>query len=277
MWLIFSITILFSAFPLAFSALGTGLLAPFTVALLAIVVRSVALGVRGSAATSARSHRLLSAVFGLASLVAPFAFGTIAGGLAQASVDRPAARSRRSGDPMDAPVCARCRRSGGRAVHTARRRVRDPPAAPAQVSPQAAERFRRRALQSGVAVLALMVAALVVAGCERSGAVASPGGCGAAGRHGGACGRGRWRCWRWRAVAMCSRTPRESARRRWFCGAGSLLRPRDLVGPRLTLHTRRRDAPGAGGGRGRRRGRPGRRGPGHVPAVHVSSTAPCWR
>src|ERR1700749_5251734 len=51
-WLIFSITILFSAFPLAFSAIGTGLLAPFTVVLLAIVVRGVALGVRGSAGAS---------------------------------------------------------------------------------------------------------------------------------------------------------------------------------------------------------------------------------
>ena len=51
-WLIFSITILFSAFPRAFSAVGTGLLAPFTVALLAIVVRGAALGLRGSAEPS---------------------------------------------------------------------------------------------------------------------------------------------------------------------------------------------------------------------------------
>src|SRR6185312_10811421 len=47
-WLIFSITILFSAFPTAFAALGTALLAPFTVALLAIVLRGAALGVRSS-------------------------------------------------------------------------------------------------------------------------------------------------------------------------------------------------------------------------------------
>src|ERR1700761_8359887 len=82
-WLIFSITILFSAFPRAFSAIGTGLLAPFTMALLAIVIRGVALGMRGSAesAESAEpSHQRLSTVFGLASVVAPFAFGTVAGG-----------------------------------------------------------------------------------------------------------------------------------------------------------------------------------------------------
>src|ERR1700743_895464 len=45
-WLIFSITILFSASPAAFAALGTVLLAPFTLALMAIVVRGVAFGLR---------------------------------------------------------------------------------------------------------------------------------------------------------------------------------------------------------------------------------------
>src|SRR6202012_834290 len=47
-WLIFSITILFSAFPIGFAALGTVLLAPFTLALLAIVLRSAALGLRSN-------------------------------------------------------------------------------------------------------------------------------------------------------------------------------------------------------------------------------------
>jgi len=85
-WLIFSITILFSAFPAAFSALGTALLAPFTVALLAIVLRSVALGLRSSPGALTRSQVRLGRLFGLASIVAPFAFGTVAGGLAVASV-----------------------------------------------------------------------------------------------------------------------------------------------------------------------------------------------
>jgi cytochrome d ubiquinol oxidase subunit II len=85
-WLIFSITILFSAFPAALSALGTALLAPLTVALLAIVLRSVALGLRSNAGRRTRSHILLSRVFGCASVAATFAFGTVAGGLALASV-----------------------------------------------------------------------------------------------------------------------------------------------------------------------------------------------
>src|SRR6478736_7085076 len=58
-WLIFAITILFSAFPSGFAALGTVLLAPFTLALMAIVVRGVALGLRTHADGHARSDRLL--------------------------------------------------------------------------------------------------------------------------------------------------------------------------------------------------------------------------
>jgi cytochrome bd ubiquinol oxidase subunit II len=46
-WLIFAITILFSAFPSAFAAVGTAMLAPLTLALLAIVVRGVAFALRG--------------------------------------------------------------------------------------------------------------------------------------------------------------------------------------------------------------------------------------
>ena len=161
-WLIFSITILFSAFPLAFSALGPRLLAPLTVGLLAIVSRSVALGLRGSAGMSAHGYRRLSAVFGLASVVAPFAFGTIAGGLAQRSTTAPAHGSDAPAIPWSSPfalavgllavaqctqlaalfVTLRCARSG---------------------QPGAAERFRRRGLMAGIAVLLLMVGTLTVA------------------------------------------------------------------------------------------------------------------
>jgi cytochrome bd ubiquinol oxidase subunit II len=84
-WLIFSITILFSAFPAAFSALGTALLAPLTIALLAIVLRSVALGLRASPGITARARAMLSRLFGVASLIAPFMFGAVAGALAAAS------------------------------------------------------------------------------------------------------------------------------------------------------------------------------------------------
>jgi cytochrome bd ubiquinol oxidase subunit II len=83
-WLIFAITVLFSVFPAAFSALGTALLAPLTVALVAIVLRGAALGLRASLEAGTRGHMLLSRLFGAASAVAAFAFGLVAGGVAVA-------------------------------------------------------------------------------------------------------------------------------------------------------------------------------------------------
>src|SRR5262249_48065225 len=154
-----SITILFSAFPRALSAIGGGLLAPLTVALLAIVVRSVALGLRGSADTPGRGDLRLSAAFGLASVVAPFAFGMVAGGLAEAAFTAaphaaPPPAIRWTGPValavgvLAVAMCAalasgfvalRCARSGRPAV---------------------TDRFRRRALAAGVAVLVAMALSL---------------------------------------------------------------------------------------------------------------------
>src|SRR5947209_7873595 len=84
-WLIFAITILFSAFPAAFAALGTVMLAPLTLALLAIVVRGVAFGLQLDTAGGRRSDRLLARAFGAASFAAPLLFGASAAALAQVS------------------------------------------------------------------------------------------------------------------------------------------------------------------------------------------------
>ncbi len=117
----------------------------------------------------ARQHRVFAAQrpasqpsVGLASLIAPFAFGTIAGGLAEASFTVPSRGTEASAIPWSSPftlvvgvlavaVCAqlaagfvtlRCTSSG---------------------QPAAAERFCARALRSAVAVLLLMLLALMVA------------------------------------------------------------------------------------------------------------------
>src|SRR5580704_14707915 len=75
-WLIFAITILFSAFPAGFAALGTVLLAPFTLAVMAIVVRGVAFGLRTEAADAqGSSARALGRAFAGASVLAPLLFG----------------------------------------------------------------------------------------------------------------------------------------------------------------------------------------------------------
>src|SRR6201995_4123029 len=158
-WLIFSITILFSAFPTAFSALGTALLAPFTVALLAIVLRSAALGLRSNPGSQARSQVMLGRLFGVASVVAPFAFGTVAGGLAVASVHSVPLGHAAPAIPwtgffpllVGALAVALCVQLASTFVSLNLYRSGED---------LITERFRRRALSSGLCVLTLSVAAL---------------------------------------------------------------------------------------------------------------------
>ena len=97
--MIFTITILFSAFPTGFAALGTALLAPFTLALIAIVVRGVAFSLRTSAAPPARIETLLGRAFGAASVAAPLLFGASAGARGPGLELRSAPRRPRSSIP----------------------------------------------------------------------------------------------------------------------------------------------------------------------------------
>jgi len=161
-WLIFSITILFSAFPAAFSALGTALLAPLTVALLAIVVRSVTLALRGASGTTARSHMLLSRLFGAASLVAPFAFGVAAGGIAEASSSSRHGIAHVPHVPWFGPFALLI---GGLAVALCTHLASSFVAAGLVRAgePRRAEPFRRRGLQSGACLLVLALAGPLIA------------------------------------------------------------------------------------------------------------------
>jgi cytochrome d ubiquinol oxidase subunit II len=160
-WLIFSITILFSAFPTGFAALGTALLAPLTLALMAIVVRGVSLGLRTNAAANVRGDRLLGRAFGAASVAAPLLFGASAAAVAQVS-----GPGHLSPTPPSVPwtglfaglsgllavaLCAHLAASfmTNRLQHTGQTRL--------------AERFRRRGLQTGTAMLGLSVLALLAA------------------------------------------------------------------------------------------------------------------
>lgn len=161
-WLIFSITLLFSAFPRAFSALGTKLLAPLTVALLAIVLRSAALGLRGSSDVPPGSYARLSLLFGAASLLAPFAFGTVAGALASVSTGPRAQATSIPNLPWTGDFALLV---GGLAVALCAL-LASSFVALAMVRSgerEIVERFRRRGLQSAGCVIALSVAALTVA------------------------------------------------------------------------------------------------------------------
>ena len=160
-WLIFSITILFSAFPTGFAALGTVLLAPFTLAVMAIVVRGAAFSLRAEApGPQSRSGRLLGRAFGAGSVAAPLLFGASAAALAEvsSSAHGPATVSSIPWTGLFAGIVgllavALCAHLA--ATFVANRLER--------VSQAATDRFRRRGLQTGAAVLALSLLALLAA------------------------------------------------------------------------------------------------------------------
>jgi cytochrome d ubiquinol oxidase subunit II len=159
-WLIFSITILFSAFPTGFAALGTVLLVPFTLAVMAIVVRGAAFGLRAEAADrKARSAKLLGWAFGAGSVAAPLLFGACAAALAQVSSSDHGAPTVSSlpwtglfAVIVGLLAVSLCAHLAGTFVTY---RLKD------TGQTALADRFRRRGLQTGTAVLALSVLALL--------------------------------------------------------------------------------------------------------------------
>jgi cytochrome d ubiquinol oxidase subunit II len=82
-WLIFVLTGLLTAFPAAFSTLGSAALAPAALALAAIVVRGAALACDGQLDADERAGRAVRLAFGTASVIAPLLMGALAGGLAR--------------------------------------------------------------------------------------------------------------------------------------------------------------------------------------------------
>jgi cytochrome bd ubiquinol oxidase subunit II len=84
-WLIFVLVITWTAFPRAFGAIFTTLAVPLFLAALGIILRGTAFALRGQAATI-REARVLGATFALSSVVVPFFFGTVLGGIASGQV-----------------------------------------------------------------------------------------------------------------------------------------------------------------------------------------------
>jgi len=84
-WLIFVLVVLWTAFSAVFSALLSTLYIPFTVAAFGIILRGSAFAFRKEV-TTLTFRRFYGAGFALASLLTPFAFGTIAGGVASGRV-----------------------------------------------------------------------------------------------------------------------------------------------------------------------------------------------
>jgi cytochrome d ubiquinol oxidase subunit II len=85
-WLIFMITGLFTAFPIAFGTLGVALFIPMTVALIGIVLRGAAFAFRAHGREAVGPLSPWGVVFGGSSIIAPFFLGTAAAAVASGAI-----------------------------------------------------------------------------------------------------------------------------------------------------------------------------------------------
>jgi cytochrome d ubiquinol oxidase subunit II len=84
-WLIFVLTVVWTAYPLAFGSIASTLAIPFFIAGIGIVLRGGAYAIR-IATTRRREQRALDTTFSISCVLTPFALGTIIGALASGRV-----------------------------------------------------------------------------------------------------------------------------------------------------------------------------------------------
>ncbi|MCQ4084071.1 cytochrome d ubiquinol oxidase subunit II [Streptomyces sp. RB6PN25] len=84
-WLIFCLVTIWTGFPQAFTAITTTLYIPLGLAALGIVARGAAFAFR-HALTQSRGEQISGVAFACSSVLTPFVFGTIAGGIASGRV-----------------------------------------------------------------------------------------------------------------------------------------------------------------------------------------------
>jgi len=85
-WLIFVLVMVWTAFPVAFGSIFSTLSIPLFLAALGIIFRGAAFVLRGQAATM-NEARGLGALFALSSVLVPFCFGAVIGGVASGRVE----------------------------------------------------------------------------------------------------------------------------------------------------------------------------------------------
>jgi cytochrome d ubiquinol oxidase subunit II len=84
-WLIFSLVVLWTAFPEAFASIMLTLFVPITLAALGIVLRGASFAFR-KAVLRTRDQRNFGAAFALSSVLVPYCMGTVAGAIASGRV-----------------------------------------------------------------------------------------------------------------------------------------------------------------------------------------------
>ena len=84
-WLIFVLTVVWTAYPVAFGSIASTLSIPLFIAAVGIIFRGTAYALRAGAST-ARELRASDTVFALSSILTPFALGAAVGGIASLRV-----------------------------------------------------------------------------------------------------------------------------------------------------------------------------------------------
>jgi cytochrome d ubiquinol oxidase subunit II len=158
-WLIFVITVAWTAYPVFVGSVASTLAVPFFIAALGIILRGASYALRSAASTS-RELRMVDGAFAVGSLVTPFALGTMAGAIAAERVPVGNAAggmfsSWTGAVPLLIGVLAVIFSAYLAAVYLAADAVR-------HGDPELQEAYRVRALGSGAAAGAVAIAGLIV-------------------------------------------------------------------------------------------------------------------
>ena len=158
-WLIFIITVVWTAYPAAFGSIASTLSVPLFIAAIGIVMRGGAYALRAGTRTAAEQRRV-DTVFAVSSVLTPFALGTVVGALAteRVHVGNPGGSLWTSWlNPTSAVIGVLAVASG--AYTSAVFLCGD---AERHGEHALADRFRTRALGAGLAAGAVAIAGLVV-------------------------------------------------------------------------------------------------------------------
>ena len=158
-WLIFVLTIVWTAYPSAFGSIASTLEVPLFIAGIGIVLRGGAYAVRSDAA-SPREQRAVDAVFSISSILTPFALGCAVGGIASGRVPVGNAAGNLFTSWLNPTSITIVVLAVAAAAYTAA--VFLSADAARHGEGDLAERFRRRALGAGIAAGAVSLAGVVV-------------------------------------------------------------------------------------------------------------------